>query len=271
MPYSLIFNILPLSNLSPRFLEGKHLHALFLNVVSSVDQNLAQYLHDSQINKAFTISPLQLTNAQNNNFILQFKHDKPIKLGQACWWRITLLDDSFFGKLTPLWLNLNPEKSWHLGNTDLYITSILGTPHVNQPWANAQSYEDLYQNADENNRIFKFIFATPTAFRQGKYDTALPSAESVFNGLLKRWNKYSEIEFQDLPIDLIYPCYFNINTEIVINNKTKFIGCVGEISFRLFGDVSPTQIKQLNCLANYALYCGLGRKTTMGFGMVKRF
>lgn len=271
MPYSLVFNILPLSNLSPKFLEGKHLHALFLNVVNSIDPELAQYFHDSQINKAFTVSPLQLTNTRNNNYILQFKHDHFIKEGQACWWRISLLDDSIFGKLTPLWLNLNPQKSWHLGNTDLYITSIFGTPNPQNCWANAQSYQDLYENADENNRVFKFNFSTPTAFRQGKYDTALPTAENVFNSLLRRWQKYSNLEFQELPIEQIQSSFFNINTEIISDKNTKFIGCVGNINYRLFGEVSATQIKQLNCLADYALYCGLGRKTTMGFGMIRRF
>jgi len=276
MPYSLVFNILPLSNISPKYLEGKHLHALFLNVVNSINPELGQYLHDSQINKAFTISLLQTKipplkkEGLGGDQILQIKHNFPIQKYQNCWWRISLLDDSIFGKLTPLWLNLNPEKPWHLGNTDLYITSILGTAQVNQPWANAQSYEDLYQNADETNRLFKFIFATPTAFRQGKYDTALPTAEIIFNSLLKRWQKYSNLDFQELPIELIYPSYFNLKTEIISDNKTKFIGCVGEIHYRLFGEISATQIKQLNCLADYALYCGLGRKTTMGFGMLLR-
>lgn len=276
MPYSLVFNILPLSPISPKYLEGRHFNALFLNFVSNIDPDLAQYLHDSQINKAFTISPLQtqfpplakggLGGAQ----ILQYQHNKAIPKGKACWWRISLLDDSIFGKLTKLWLNLNPEKPWHLGNADLYITSILGTPQSQQPWANACSYQDLFTNASETERVFKLIFVTPTAFRQGKYDTALPSADAVFNSLLKRWQKYSDIEFTDLSIDLIYPSFFRIETEIITDKNSKFIGCIGEVQYRLFGDVSPLQIKQLNCLADFAVYCGIGRKTTMGMGMCRR-
>jgi CRISPR-associated endoribonuclease Cas6 len=276
MPYSLVFNILPLSPIYPNFLEGKHLHALFLKVVSSIDSDLGQYFHDSQINKAFTVSPLQTKNypilkgGSREDNILQYQHFKPIPQGQNCWWRISLLDDSYFGKLTKLWLNLNPEKPWHLGSADLYITSILGTPQSQQPWANACSYEDLFNNASETERVFKFNVATPMAFRQGKYDNALPTADSVFNSLLKRWQKYSNIEFSDLPMDLIYPSYFNLRTEIILDKRSKFIGCVGEVHFRLFGDVDTLQIKQLNCLADFALYCGIGRKTTMGMGMIRR-
>lgn len=54
------------------------------------------------------------------------------------------------------------------------------------------------------------------------------------------------------------------------NYDTKFIGCVGEISYRILGDVKPEEIKQINALADLALYAGVGRKTTMGMGMVKR-
>lgn len=54
------------------------------------------------------------------------------------------------------------------------------------------------------------------------------------------------------------------------NYESKFIDCVGEISYRILGDVEAIAIKQINALADYALYAGLGRKTTMGMGMVRR-
>ena len=188
----------------------------------------------------------------------------------SCWLRVSFLDDSIFGKLTQLWLNLNPDKPWHLGPANLKISSILGTPQLNQSWANNCSYSQLYEQASEDNCVFSFQFCTPINFRQGKRDTALPTAESVFNSLLKRWQKYSEIEFDSIPIEAIFPSYFDINTAIITDSRSKIIGCVGNISYRLLGDVKPVEIKQLNALADYAFYCGLGRKTTMGMGMVRR-
>ncbi len=267
MPYSLVLNIIPLSSISPKYLEGRHLNALFLQVVNSVAPDLAQYFHDSQINKSFTISTLQTS---TKNEFLHSYHSQSIPQNKSCWWRISLLDDSIFHQLTKLWLNLNPQKPWHLGNADLYITSILGTPRNEQPWANACTYQQLYEQASETERLFKFTFATPTAFRQGKYDTSLPTPESVFNSLLKRWQKYSNIEFMELPINQIYPSFFDIRTEIMSDKHGRFIGCIGNIHYRLFGDISSIQIKQLNALADFAIYCGVGRKTTMGMGMVRR-
>ncbi|NEQ64155.1 MAG: CRISPR-associated endoribonuclease Cas6 [Symploca sp. SIO2D2] len=287
MPYSLILNLLPLSPIPPKFLSGRHLHALFLNLVSFVDRKLGDYLHEAKADKAFTLSPLQIVrdaptrDRKNRHHILQWQHGKPIPPGTLCWWRISLLDDTLFSKLTYLWLNLNPEQPWHLGPADLQITSILGTPqggverraHVGAPlqgWANVATYAQLYEQASESNCNLDFAFCTPTAFRQSKYDCALPSRELVFNSLIKRWNQYSGIEFTHTLVEHIFPSFFDIHTEVATDSRSKFIGCVGAINFRILGKVEPPIIQQINALADFALYSGVGRKTTMGMGMVRR-
>lgn len=276
MPHSLVLNLLPQSPISPGYLTGRHIHALFLNLVSSVDVELGTYLHDSKSDKAFTLSPLQIQKKLPQNLSpsvprkLQWEHLKLIPPGTPCWLRISLLDDTLFGKLTQLWLNLNPDRPWHLGSANLYITSILGTPQSTQHWANACTYQQLFDRASSENRTLSFQFATPVAFRQGKYDTALPTRESVFNSLLSRWNKYSGMDFSELSLESIFPNYFNIQTEIVEDSRSRFIGCVGEISYKIMGEVEPLTIQQMNALADFALYCGIGRKTTMGMGMVRR-
>lgn len=274
MPYSLVLNIVPQSTIYPQFLTGRHYHALFLNLISSVDRELGDILHESNADKAFSLSPLQLEHQgypkQRNYLTLQSSQQKPIPPSTPCWWRISLLDDALFNKLTPLWLNINPKHPWHLGSADLFITSILGTPQSIQPWANACSYEQLYQRASESDRIINFHFATPVSFRQGGYDNSLPTKECVFNSLLSRWNKYSGIELTNIPIESVQPSFFKIETSLVRNYDSKFIGCIGEISYRIFGDMEPTAIKQINALADFALYAGVGRKTTMGMGMTRR-
>ena len=71
-------------------------------------------------------------------------------------------------------------------------------------------------------------------------------------------------------IQSIYPSLLKIHTEVIGNYDSKFIGCVGEINYRILGDVQAIAIKQMNTLANFALYAGVGRKTTMGMGMTRR-
>ena len=270
MPHSLVLNLLPLSPISPGYLQGRHLHALFLHLVSHCDRSLGDYLHEQKSNKAFTISPLQIVG--NKKQKIQYQHNKPISTNTPCWWRISLLDESLFSKLTQLWLNINPEKPWHLGNADLKIVSILSTFQPDQPWANATPYDRLYTEASEISNKFTFSFATPTAFGKGKYNDSLPTPESIFKSLCKRWNQYSSIEISlaELPLLSLFPCYFNIHTEVVKDSKSTNIGCVGDISYKAFGNITPQQIKYLNTLADFALYCGMGKRTTMGMGMVRR-
>ncbi|MEH2238879.1 CRISPR-associated endoribonuclease Cas6 [Nostoc sp.] len=280
MPHSLVLNLLPQSPIPPQYLTGRHLHALFLTLVSSVDTTLGDRLHDSTADKAFTLSPLQsnspLLKGVKGGSKLQYSHQQSIPAETPCWWRISLLDDTLFNKLTQLWLNLNPNRPWHLGPADLYITSIQGTPQSIQPWANASTYAQLYEEASDayggklRNSSINLSFSTPTAFRQGQYDTTLPTRESVFNSLLSRWNKYSGIEFNQIAIESIFPSFVNIHTEILADSRSKFIGIIGEVNYNILGEIEPIQIKQINALADFALYAGIGRKTTMGMGMVRR-
>ncbi|WP_044499803.1 CRISPR-associated endoribonuclease Cas6 [Nostoc sp. PCC 7107] len=278
MPHSLVLNLLPQSLIPPQYLTGRHLHALFLTLVSSVDRQLGDRLHDSTADKAFTLSPLQINHNTNSPLLkggrggskLRWEHQQPIPAGTPCWWRVSLLDDTLFSQLTQLWLNLNPRHPWHLGPADLYITSIQGTPQSTQPWANACTYSQLYEEASKTERSLNLSFATPTAFRQGHFDTTLPTRECVFNSLLSRWNKYSGIELSGISLESIFPSFINIHTEILADSRSKFIGIIGEINYRILGEAEPMQIKQLNTLANFAVYAGVGRKTTMGLGMVHR-
>lgn len=275
MPHSLVLNLLPASPIPPQFLAGRHLHALFLTLVSSVDRQLSSYLHDQKTEKAFTLSPLQVVqmghsrNIRGGNHALQWEHKQAIPAGTPCWWRISLLDDALFGNLTQ-WLNLNPAHPWHLGPADLKITSILGTPQSTQPWANFCTYKQLYEQASDSDRHISFTFCTPTTFRQREHDSALPTRDSVFNSLLKRWNNYSNIEISGTLVEAIFPSYFDIHTEIVAEQRSKFIGCVGYIKYTILANVEPIIVKQINALADFSIYSGIGRKTPMGMGMVRR-
>jgi len=271
MPHSLVINFMPQTPIYPKYLTGRHIHALFLTLISSVDQALGDRLHGETFNKAFSLSPIQLIKPSRKPTLLTWHHPTPIPAHTPCWWRISLLDDQLFGKLTNLWLNLNLQQPYHLGSANLCIMGILGTPQSHQPWANYSSYEQIYDQASDVETTITFALATPASFRQGQFDTLLPTPELVFKSLCDRWNTYSHIPIDPQIIQPVYDSKFNLRTEIVRNYDTHtFIGCVGEISYKILGEASPTQIKQLNALADYAMYAGIGRKTTMGMGMVKR-
>ncbi len=286
MPHSLVVNFMPKTPIYPEYLTGRHIHALFLTLVSSVDKELGDRLHGEKANKGFGLSPIQLAVSYDRNLnkpqlkkanSQQLKakslswHHQEISPSTPCWWRISLLDEVLFSKLTGLWLNLNPDRAFHLGSANLYITSILGTPQSSQPWSNFETYQQIFDRASETERNITFHLATPTAFRQGKYDSPLPTRDNVFKSLCDRWNTYSEIPISPEIIEYIFPSRFEIKTEVVKNYDThSFIGCVGEIGYRILGDASPETIKQINALADFAMFAGIGRKTTMGMGIARR-
>jgi len=289
MPHSLVLNLLPESPIPPGFTSGKHLHALFLNLVSSVDADMGDRFHANHANKSFTLSPLQLLKQRRGQpqspvtSSLRWSYRQPIAPHTPCWWRISLLDDLLFSRLNQLWLNLNPDRPWHLGPADLHITSIQGTPQSTQPWANFCPYQQLYEQASDQERKLTLQFYTPTAFRQGKYDSALPTPDRVFGSLLRRWNHHSGLEFSADILDSVQPSYFDIRTEVAIDPRrqfqhtgakvhpsNQFMGCVGQVTYQVLGQVEALTLKQLNTLADFALYAGVGRKTPMGMGVTRR-
>jgi CRISPR-associated endoribonuclease Cas6 len=289
MPHSLVLNLLPVAPIPSQFLTGRHLHALFLNLVSAVDSDLSAYLHDQSNEKAFTLSPFQVSRkevaksstAPTQKRVLpaaarpifpaiQWEQKQAIRENTAIWWRISLLDDGLFDRLTELWQQLNFDRPWHLGPTDLYITNILSEPQSNQPWVNFCSYAELFDRASDTERQIALSFCTPTNFRQGVYDSAMPTRESIFGSLANRWNKYSNRAIEPNFTESIFPSFFDIRTEVSTDSRSKFIGCVGDITYRIMGDVNPVAIKQINALADFALYSGVGRKTPMGMGMTRR-
>lgn len=265
MPHSLVFNLTPKSEIKPEHLTGKHLHALWLTLISHIDRDLGNNFHTDAASKPFTLSPLQIHGKP-----IAWNYRYPIKAGTPCWWRVTLLDDTLFSRLMPLWLDLKADRIWHLDAAELSISSVWGTAQSGHPWASACNYAELYALSSDQDRDLTLEFATPTTFRQGKYDTALPTPESVFRGCLKKWNRYSEIEILPEMLEILSPQKFELKTRYITVGYSKILGAVGQISYRIVGDVEPTIIRQFNALANYTLYAGIGRKTTMGLGMTRR-
>lgn len=289
MPHSLILNLLPIAPIPAPFLTGRHLHALFLNIVSAVDTDLSAYLHDRGTEKAFTLSPLQISSKEVHknsappeqkkilppvgreiSSELRWEYKQAIREKTPIWWRISLLDDSLFDRLTQLWRQLNFDRPWHLGPADIYITKILTIPKPDRPWVNYCTYAELFDRASETDRQISFTFCTPTNFRQGAYDSSMPTRESIFSSLANRWNKFSSRNIEPNFTELIFPSFFDIRTEVSTDSRSKFIGCIGDITYRIMGDAGADTIKQINALADFALYSGVGRKTPMGMGMTRR-
>jgi len=94
--------------------------------------------------------------------------------------------------------------------------------------------------------------------------------ESVFRGIVNKWNRYSGVDLLPGILELLHPQRFDLKTRVIAGGYDKTVGCIGRITYKILGEVDALAIRQLNALANYAFYAGIGRKTTMGRGMARR-
>jgi len=75
----------------------------------------------------------------------------------------------------------------------------------------------LYEQASDDRQI-SFAFCTPQPSVNVSMILLCQLEILFFNSLIKRWNNYSNIEMSTFPY---------IHTEIVAEQRSKFIGCIG--------------------------------------------
>ncbi|MEL6469076.1 MAG: CRISPR-associated endoribonuclease Cas6 [Cyanobacteria bacterium J06623_4] len=304
MPQSLVLNLTTQSAVPPKHLQGYSLQQLFFNLVDVVDPALGHVLRRDKKNRSYSLSALQLSpvptlrtayrsfngpaNRPDRGLTgqpdkksnlhplpprrLQYTHSHTVAPHTECWWRISFLDDELFDHLIFLWNQLN-EEVFQLGTGNVKVIQIAAElPGVD--WASSCSYRDLYEDASAHEREIHLQFATPTAFESAGRITPLPTAEAIFQPLRKHWNRYSDLVFSPTLVNDLVPIDFDIQTRPVQstlrNSFQTIVGCTGHISFRIGGEGGPLITKQLNALADFTRYCGIGINTQFGMGVIKR-
>ncbi len=274
MPHSLVLDLLPKTAIPLSYLKGTRFYGMFLQAVRSRHPTLADKLHQQPGEKAFTLSPLQIELPSRcrrvSDYLLLCQYHHAVAAGTPSWLRVSLLDERLFAALAELWQGGEGNQRWRLGAAEFHVVQVLTTPQDNQPWASHLSYEQIYHQASDQERRIRLAFCTPTMFHEAKYDQALPTRDTVFRGLLRQWNRYAGIPFDSGIVEAIYPSVFDIKTDIPVDYRSQLIGCVGIATFQIMGEVEPEQIRQINALADFALYAGVGLKTALGMGMVRR-
>lgn len=287
MPQSFVINLVPEISIPQKYLTGQYFYDLFLRLVSSVDAELGQILQADSQNKSFTLGPLQISNTiqsqkgiRNLRFLpsrkpigngpLQYQYQNDVPAGTHCWWRIVLLDDELFGHLSREWERNAPHLNIYLGPSKLQITNLLRNPQTNPNWVSRCNYQKIYEEASNQNREIHLQFLTPAIFRQGGFESTMPTSDAIFQSLRRQWNRYSGLAFAPSMVTPIIPGQFELKTVTLQDQHTKMMGCLGNVSFNILGEVDPLTIKRINTLADFTLYCGVGRKTNLGMGIVRR-
>ncbi len=275
MPFSLLLHGYPTQNVPVAHVQGPSLQGMFLHLIDEVEPEVCRRLHADSKYRPYTLSPLGIGEPERRFQGWQLPRDRMLKEGSPCHVRISFLADALFPVFSRYFLD-TPEPTFRLGETNFVVTNVLATEDRNNPWSRYIPYSELIESASRNHsRKITLQFLTPTSFRRGNVDFPMPDPRLVFRSFRKRFEDFFQVDF--LPdFDEQVEFYtgiadlYRLQTARIKTKKVPLIGFTGKVSYYIDRKAPPDLIFQMNLLADYAFFCGTGRKTTVGMGQTVR-
>lgn len=255
----LVFDVVPIGNVTlfPEYAIA--LHAWFLDQVRQTNSDLSTYLHDGESEKPFTISRLEgemLTAGRQ----LQLMSDS------SYHWYATALSSSVVRWMKSWLQNLPPTIELRKAPLQIKKVDIIHPP---------TTYAKLLGAETKNTITLSFI--SPTSFRRKGHHFPLPLPYNVFHSYLRRWN-----DFSAKPVDtdkfllwvdenVIIHRHHLTSVKVPGGKKGTVTGFTGAIEFGLTHEASaqPGFVQLFKALGRLAPYCGTGHKTTFGLGQTR--
>ncbi len=288
---SVVFLLRPEHDAAVPLTTGRAVHAAFMDLVSQLDPDLSDRLHDPSRFKPFTVSPLHSLSERRSDHFL-------VRPSNTYWLRFTSLDET----LSHLLLGLRPDdfERIHLAGASFNVVAIIASSSAH-PWAGQTTFDALACRWLEGDpsppRKIHLRFVTPTTFISGDQNIPLPLPHLVFFQLAEKWKQYAPTPLAHMigrlvdehihspptaPDDaeissdrswlalnrVIGLSRYDLKTRILDFAQYKQVGFTGEVEFLVHESFSDEQTKLLHLLADFAFYAGVGYKTTMGMGQV---
>ncbi|SJZ81482.1 CRISPR-associated endoribonuclease Cas6 [Cetobacterium ceti] len=252
MFYSLLIKIKAQKSGKFKFFTGKKLHGAFLNIIREADRELAQELHDKDIPKEFTVSNIFGTNSR------KFKLEE----GQNYFFRVTFLNDRIYKIFSSeICKNILLSRGILIENIPLSIEEIIYKDN---------KYSGIMDKIELESKRYRLIFKTPTLFKSGDFFIRYPEINLLFKSLLTKYNLYGEKKIDESILQFLYEInYEKIDLKLKREYLNKFFieGFVGELIIRI-DSKNKDLVEKINTLLNFGFYCGIGTKSSIGFGQV---
>jgi len=263
---SFAIQIKPEQNASLPLNLGTSLHALFLALIANSQPELAQQLHSDQPLKPFTVSPLEGKFARTGSHLVALADN-------TYWFRFTVLTEEVFTAINKALLSkFTSNAKINLNGNDFSIASITLEPTADTTWGGITSFEEIYEHAATEPEI-SFLFHSPTTFRHKGMNLPFPASSLIWSSLWEKWNAFASIainsEFKDYADEHIALARYNLRTRMINLADAKQVGFTGKCQYLCLTRDSQW-LRQINALADFALYSGVGAKTTMGMGQSRR-
>ena len=272
--YSIVLTLTPVREVTIGATMGYQAHAAFLGAVREADQDLADALHVPNARvRPFTVSPLRGTPRASDGRVR-------LSPDRDCWLRFTVLQAPIYEQFMARFLQAGNRPVIRLGRAELLIREILTTPGAH-PWSGYTTWAELVEQAGPEPEI-TLRFTSPTAFgfgqkEWGKKVVVLPNPEPVFGSLVRSWNHLAP---PGLQVDrdalrtyaqehIVAKQFGRLETQMLRFRRSPQVGFAGEVTYGLMAENDGT-LRQLNALADFAFYAGVGMKTAMGMGQCRR-
>jgi CRISPR-associated endoribonuclease Cas6 len=239
----------------PSLITPDVLHGFFFSLLPS---NIADTFHKPSRYKPFCLWAPKIFRFIKNN--------QPSETNSVLTITITFLKDEFF---SPFLFKLTENrKKLFLGPYKVSLLKEPGSLIKNDEYT---TFEDFLNIKAKTYLYFQAI--TPISFKKGNIDYPLPDPKIFFKSLINKWNYFSpfriEVDLRKVLEEKLCIVYSKMRTyKIKLSLGSAVTGFKGKVVFYGKG-LTDEELKWLNILGHFSRYAGVGRKTTMGLGMVE--
>jgi CRISPR-associated endoribonuclease Cas6 len=247
-------------------LTAYHLFSLFLSLIARSNQHLSAELHeDSKSPKPFTLAFFSERVPWLQNMLPATMKTLNV--------RLTFLREEVFTAIADAVWHLPKEESLPLGDWTVVCKGLATTP-AQSCWAAFTTFEELEETAPKEPSV-ELIFLSPTTFRSGgRRNILLPEPSLVFKSLATRWTAFAPLslvlDITESDISAVRLSAYRLSTRLLDFGNYQETGFYGTASFHILEGATPDTVHKLQLLASFAFFSGIGAKTTMGMGQVRR-
>lgn len=254
--------------------HGKQALSALYRLLQMGDEALAETLHESNLQKPFTVSLINGGKPDRAN--AQHFGD-----GDGAEWRFTLLRDPAFEALIRRYVSDRNLPHIRVGAVEFQITdAFVSGSHRESGFTSIAALTDRHTSSVQFcPKTLLLHFVTPTAFNLGtdqetrrRRIRSLPDPRTLFSTLRKRWAGIGGAdpgdEF-DIWVDRTIEAEpLHLKWQSVPMEHGQIRGFIGQVRFRHWG-ADIRWLPFLHLLADLTFYTGVGYQTTRGMGQVR--
>ena len=244
------------------FFTGHVARGLLLHVVRQVDPSASGLLHELNVSKPYSVTPLRFKSRGRS------KEGYVLDPQFPCRVSFRFLKDEYSAFILSFFQKQN---SLMVFDTVLRVASLS---------VNCKSYADLEKEAKTAD-AFRLSFRSPTYFASlgSGYHWMFPDAVKVFSGLMRCWNLFSDgrrfgkeeyVAYREWLGKNVGVCEYKLWTRLAIMRSKKATGFVGCVTYEM-KDLESGWNKMTSMLAKFAEFSNVGGNRTGGFGVARAF